>query len=286
MTVSASPAVANHKWTLRRALLVYIPLVVLAMIAVGPLLVLFFNSLKGGQEIMRDPLGLPDTPQLANYAQAWQRGKFMTTMRNSAILTAGSVLGVCAISGLAAYALSRLRVRGASGVVTYLFLATTAPAPLYVIPLFFMWTRLGQINSLSGLIVIYWGILSPFGTLLLRSFMLSLPPELEDAARVDGAGELRVLLQIILPLSWPGFVVVGLITALGSWNEFFFANTFIHSQGLKPVTTSFLAFQHQHSTDWELTSAASVITVLPIVALFLMFQRRFISGMIAGGLKG
>lgn len=271
---------------LRRALLVYAPLVILALIAAGPVLVIIFNSLKTAREIMLDPLGLPDSLQLVNFEQAWKRGNFLTTIRNSAILTVGSVLGVCTISGLAAYALGRLRVRGANGVITYLFLTTTAPAPLFVIPLFFMWTRLGQINSLSGLIIIYWGIMSPFATLLLRSFMLSLPPELEDAARVDGAGELRVLLRIILPLSWPGFVVVGLITALNTWNEFFFANTFIHSQYLKSVTTSFLAFQHQFKTAWELTSAASVITVLPIVLLFLLFQRRFIAGMTAGGLKG
>ena len=216
---------------LRRALLVYAPLVILALIAAGPVLVIIFNSLKTAREIMLDPLGLPDSLQLVNFEQAWKRGNFLTTIRNSAILTVGSVLGVCTISGLAAYALGRLRVRGANGVITYLFLTTTAPAPLFVIPLFFMWTRLGQINSLSGLIIIYWGVMSPFGTLLLRSFMLSLPPELEDAARVDGAGELRVLLRIILPLSWPGFVVVGLITALNTWNEFFLRQH-LHSQSV------------------------------------------------------
>ena len=286
MTVVAKARTRGWEETLRRALLVYAPLVILAVIAAGPVLILIFNSLKGSREIMLDPLGVPNTLHFENYAQAWKRGSFLTTMRNSAFLTTGSVLGVCTICGLAAYALSRLRVRGANGVVTYLFLTTTAPAPLFVIPLFFMWTRLGQINSLTGLIIIYWGVMSPFGTLLLRSFMLSLPPELEDAARVDGASELVVLLRIILPLSWPGFVVVGLITALNTWNEFFFANTFIHSQYLKPVTTSFLAFQHQFKTAWELTSAASVITVLPIVLLFLLFQRRFIAGMTAGGLKG
>ena len=286
MTAAVAAGSVDRSRSLRRALLVYVRLLILAIVALGPVLVLVFNSLKTAREIVQDPLGLPDAPQLANYARAWKQGHFESTMRNSAILTAGSVLGVCVISGLAAYALGRLRVRGSRAVVTYLFLATTAPAPLYVIPLFFMWTRLGQINSLTGLIFIYRGVLSPFGTLLLRSFLLSLPPELEDAARVDGAGELRVLLSIILPLSWPGFVVVDLITALGTWNEFFFANTFIHSQRLKPVTISLLSFQHQFSNDRELTSAASVIAVLPVVALFLLFQRRFIAGMTAGGLKG
>ena len=176
MTAAVAAGSVDRSRSLRRVLLVYVPLLILAIVALGPVLVLVFNSLKTAREIVQDPLGPPDAPQLANYARAWRQGHFESTMRNSAILTAGSVSGVCIISGLAACALGRLRVRGSRAVVTYLFLATTAPAPLYVIPLFFMWTRLGQINSLTGLIIIYRGVLSPFGTLLLRSFLLSLPP--------------------------------------------------------------------------------------------------------------
>ena len=153
-------------------------------------------------------------------------------------------------------------------------------------PLFFLWSTLQLTNTLFGLIVIYWAIFSPFATLLLRSYLVALPRGFEDAARVDGASELQVLTRVVLPLSWPGFLTIALVSGLGAWNEFFFAITFIRDENLKPVTTSFLAFQSNFSRDWGLTSAASILIMLPLVVLFLGLQRRFINGITAGGLKG
>jgi raffinose/stachyose/melibiose transport system permease protein len=115
---------------------------------------------------------------------------------------------------------------------------------------------------------------------------MALPKELEDASRVDGANELQTLLRIVLPLALPGLMVVALVSFLMSWNEFFFAITFIQSDNLKPVTISFLAFQGRFDTNWGLTSAAGIIVILPVVILFLALQRRFISGLTAGALKG
>lgn len=266
--------------------LTYIGLVILAFIALAPLVVLSFNALKNPAEIGRNPLGPPSMPNVANFAQAWEQGQFAITMRNSALITFGTVVGVCIISGLAAYALSRLEVPGSSGVVVYLFVGTTIPGQLFVIPLFFLWVRLGLVDTLIGLIVIYWALFSPFTTLLLRSYMLALPKELEEAARVDGANEMQVLARIVLPLAWPGILVVALVAALMAWNEFFFAITFLQSQELKPVTTSFLAFQSRFSQNWALTSAAAIIVILPTLLLFLVLQRRFIAGLTAGALKG
>ncbi len=266
--------------------LTYLGLAILAFISLAPLVVLAFNSLKDPAEIGRNPLGLPTMPNFGNFAQAWEQGKFEITMRNSAVITLGTVVGVCIISGLAAYALSRLDLPGSSGMVVYLFIGTTIPGQLFVIPLFFLWVRLGLVNTLIGLIIVYWALFTPFTTLLLRSYLLALPRELEEAARVDGAGELQVLTRIVLPLAWPGVLVVALVAALMAWNEFFFAVTMLQSQELKPVTTSFLAFQDRFSQNWALTSAAAIIVILPTVALFLMLQRRFIAGLTAGALKG
>ena len=150
--------------------------------------------------------------------------------------------------GLAAYSLSRLNVKGGTLLIAYLFMGITIPPQLYVIPLFSLWVRFDLIDSRIGLIIIYWAIFSPFATLLLRSYMLSLPRELEDASRVDGANELQTLLRIVLPLALPGLLVVALVSFLMSWNEFFFAITFIQSDELKPVTISFLAFQGRFDT--------------------------------------
>lgn len=266
--------------------LTYVGLAILAFIALAPLFVLAFNALKNPAEIGRNPLGPPSMPNIANFAQAWDQGKFEITMRNSALITLGTVLGVCFISGLAAYALSRLDLPGSSALVVYLFVGTTIPGQLFVIPLFFLWVRLGLVNTLLGLIIVYWALFSPFTTLLLRSYLLALPRELEEAARVDGASELQVLTRIVMPLAWPGMLVVALVAALMAWNEFFFAVTLLQSQELKPVTTSFLAFQDRFSQNWALTSAAAIIVILPTLLLFLILQRRFIAGLTAGALKG
>jgi raffinose/stachyose/melibiose transport system permease protein len=264
----------------------YAILVILALFALGPLVILVFNSLKSKAEIGRNPLGLPLSPVFENFPEAWTQGDFATTMVNSTILTVGTIVGVCIIAGTSAYAMARLNLPGTNAVLLYLFVASAVPFQLFLIPLFFLWSTLDLTNTRFGLILIYWAIFSPLGTLLLRSYLVQLPRDFEDAARIDGANELQVLLRVVLPLSWPGLLTVALVAGLATWNEFFFAITFIQDNNLKPVTTSFLAFQTNFSQDWGLTSAAAIYIILPIVVLFLILQRRFISGLIAGGLKG
>jgi raffinose/stachyose/melibiose transport system permease protein len=264
----------------------YVILVLLALFALGPLVIVVFNSLKSSAEIGRNPLGLPHSPVFENFPAAWTQGDFSTTMVNSTILTVGTVVGVCIIAGTSAYAMARLDLPGTDAVLLYLFVASAVPFQLFLVPLFFLWSILHLTNTRFGLIVIYWAIFSPLATLLLRSYLVGLPRDFEDAARIDGANELQVMLRVVLPLSWPGLLTVALVTGAYAWNEFFFAITFIQDKNLKPVTTSFLAFQSTYSQNWGLTSAAAIYIILPIVVLFLFLQRRFISGLTAGGLKG
>jgi len=264
----------------------YVILSLLALFALGPLVIVVFNSLKSSAEIGRNPLGLPLSPVFENFPAAWTQGDFSTTMVNSTILTVGTVVGVCIIAGTSAYAMARLDLPGTDAVLLYLFVASAVPFQLFLVPLFFLWSILHLTNSRFGLIVIYWAIFSPLATLLLRSYLVGLPRDFEDAARIDGANELQVMLRVVLPLSWPGLLTVALVTGVQAWNEFFFAITFIQDKNLKPVTTSFLAFQSTYSQNWGLTSAAAIYIILPIVVLFLFLQRRFISGLTAGGLKG
>lgn len=262
----------------------YLVLAVLALYAVGPLVVLVFNAFKTNPEIATNPLGPPLRPTFDNIAQAWELGDFATTLRNSAVLAIGTAAGVCLVSYLTAYALARL-IRRPSGMLLYLFVGTAVPTQLFVIPVFFLWTRIQLNNSLFGLMIIYWALFAPFGTLLLRAFLLTLPSELDDAARIDGAGEWGVLTRVILPLAKPGLLVVGLTTGLFAWNEFFFANTLIDVEQYEPIATSLLAFKGQFSRDWGLTSAGCLFMIAPVLVLFLILQRRFISGLTAGSLK-
>ena len=157
---------------------------------------------------------------------------------------------------------------------------------LFMFPLFFMWKQLGLINNLLGVMIIHATRFSTFSTFLLRSYMVSIPRDYDDAALIDGASRFQVFRHVIVPITKPGFLTVGLIMALWSWNEFLIAVTFIHDPNLKPVATSLYAFADRYNRDWALTNAASVLMLLPAIIIFLIFQRQFIEGMTKGGIKG
>jgi raffinose/stachyose/melibiose transport system permease protein len=263
----------------------HVVLLLLLVFALGPLLVLGFNSLKGSAEIGRNPLGPPAAPVWENYPEAWQVGNFSTTTRNSAVLVAGTVLGVLVTGGMTAYSLAKLNLPGSGVFTLYLLVGSSLPIQLFLVPLFFLWRNLGLVNNLFGLIVIYVALNSPFAIFLLRSYMLQLPSDFEDAARIDGASEWEVFRRIVVPLSWPGFLTVGLVVALSVWNEFLLATVFLTNQELFTVVTSYFNFTSRFSREWGLTSAAAVMMILPIIAIFLALQRRFIEGLTQGGLK-
>lgn len=264
----------------------YLVLILLALFALVPVLLLALNSLRTTQEIGTNPFALPESWLFSNYAEAWDQGDFSTTMVNTVILTGGTIIGVVIIGGLAAFSLARFRFPGANALSFYLLVGTSVPALVFMVPLYFMWAQIGLVNSLFGLIIIYVALNSPFATYLLRSFMISIPADYEEAARIDGASDLQVFTQIIVPLAWPGFLTMVLVVGLAVWNEFLFAVTFLQRDELKPIATSVQSFQTRYSRDWGLTSAASMIMVVPIVILFLLLQRQFIEGLTRGGLKG
>ena len=207
-------------------------------------------------------------------------------MRNSFILVSGTVLLTCLIAGLAAYSMARLPLPGANGALVYLLVGTAMPAQLFIVPLFYLWTRLGLYNTYPGLILIYTALFSSFATLLLRSFLLGLPREYEEAARVDGAGELTVLLRVVLPQAWSGLLTVALVTGLATYNEFLFAVTFMQDPDRQPVGIALYSFRQGYLQNQTLISAAGLIMLAPMLILFLLLQRRFTSGLSSSGLTG
>jgi raffinose/stachyose/melibiose transport system permease protein len=264
----------------------YIVLTLLLIFAIGPLLVLAFNSLKTQAELGRNPLGPPQSVMWENFPKAWDMGNFAMTTRNSGILVVGTVIGVLLLGGMAAYSLAKLDLPGSGLLTLYLLIGTSLPIQLYLVPLYFTWNRLGLVNNLFGLVVIYIATNVPFAVFLLRSYMLQLPRDFEDAARVDGAGEWQVFSRIVVPLSWPGFLTVGLVVALSVWNEFLLATVFLTDQDLFTVVTSYNNFAQRFSRDWTMTSAAAIMMILPVIIIFLSLQRRFIEGLTQGGIKG
>lgn len=263
----------------------YAVLIALTLFALAPLYALVVNSFKSRVQIAFSPFGLPTRWLFSNFNIAWERGQFATTLPNSVILAAATIFFVLLFAGLAGFALARLRLRGANYITFYFLVAIAVPPQFYMVPLFFLWRALGMLNTFHGMIIIYVAIFSPFAIYLLRSYMVSIPEEFVDAARIDGAGNWQVFRRLILPLSWPGFLTAGLVVGLSVWNEFLFAQTFMPRPELNTVATSLAAFQQRGGRQWGLTNAASVIMVTPVIVLFLVLQRRFIHGLTQGGLK-
>jgi raffinose/stachyose/melibiose transport system permease protein len=153
------------------------------------------------------------------------------------------------------------------------------------VPLFAIWYHLGLVDTLQGIILIYSAIYMPFGIFLLRSYFVGLPPELSDAALVDGCSDFGVFARIVMPLSWPAFGSVGLIIGVWTWNEFIFAVTFLHTDQSETVAVRFNSFVGQYVSNYAYMAAAGVIMILPAVLAFLSLQRRFIAGLTSGALK-
>lgn len=264
----------------------YLILILLMIFALGPIAILAFNSFKSRTEIGKNPLGLPTSFIWRNYTRAWDVGNYSSTLVNSGILVAVSVVGVLVLGGMAAYSLAKLDLPGSGAVMLYLLIGSSLPLQLFLVPLFFLWRNLGLVNNLFGLAIIYIAINAPLAIFLLRSYMMQLPRDFEDAARVDGASEWRIFTGIVVPLSWPGFLTVGLVVSLAVWNEFLLATVFLTEQHLFTAVTSYYNFQTRFSRDWSLTSAAAMMMIVPVIVIFLSLQRRFIDGLTQGGLKG
>lgn len=263
----------------------HLPLLLLAVFSAGPLLILFSNSLKTRTELGLTPVGLPKDPQFSNFAEAWAQSDFGLHAGNSALLVFCTVFCVLVLAGLAAYSLARLNPPRGGIVLFYMIAVSALPIWLYLVPLYFTWRSLGLIDTFLGLIIIYTAINSPLAIFLLRSFLVGIPREIEEAAVIDGANKFQVLMRIILPISWTGFLTVGLVVAVAVWGEFQIAFVMLQDSNKLPITTSFYRFSESFAQDWSLTSAVAVMAIAPIAILFMIFQRRFTEGLTQGSGK-
>jgi raffinose/stachyose/melibiose transport system permease protein len=264
----------------------YFWLILLGLFAGLPLFVLIFNSVKSGFELGLNPLGFPKVFEWSNYVDAWNQGNLGQGLLNSLFLVSTTIVGVWICAGMAAYTIARLDLPFKRGFSNYFFIVISLPVQLFLVPLFFLWTKIGLVNTLPGLMIIYIAVNTPFATLLLRTFLVGIPRELDEAARIDGANEWQIATRIVLPLARPGFLTVGLVVGLSAYNELLFAVTFISNPADLPIATAFLNFSQGYTQQFGLVNAAGVIMIVPVIVLFLFMQRRFISGLATGGLKG
>jgi len=270
----------------RIAILTHIVLLIVLIFSLYPFILMVMNSFKSSQEINLNPLGVPREWNFDNYFTVWQEGGYARAFFNTLGIMVITIAVVIVVCGCCAYSMSKLKPKGANGVFNYFMFTMSVSISLCLVPLFFVWMRLNLMNSHLGLTLIYIGTNIPFTVIIMRSFFIGIPDEILESARLDGCNELSVLARIAFPIAKPIFLTSALMTALGVWNEFFFANSFIQDDQLRTVATRYLAFTGAYGSEWNKVSTAGVITVLPMVILYLLFQRQFIEGLTAGSLKG
>jgi multiple sugar transport system permease protein len=252
-----------------------------ALVVLLPLIVVFLTSLApSGTTVTLLPT---NSWSLANYREAWQRGKFLLAFANST-LVALAVTGLQIMtSALAGYALARLNFRGRQALLLIVLATLVIPFQLLVIPIFLVlkWGHL--INTYGALI--FPTAANGFGIFLLRQYFLTIPVELEEAAAIDGANRWQILWQIMLPLARPALVTLFLFTFIGEWNDLFKPLVFTTRPELRTVQLALAEFQEQFTNNWPLLMAAVTIATVPVLLLFVLGQRQLIRGIATTGLK-
>lgn len=264
----------------------YLFVSLLAAFQLFPLALVLFNSVRTDADIKTNPIAFPEGFNYQNYIDTWRGGAYGQAFLNSLIVAVCVILAVLVLASACAYALSKLQFRFNGLIVAYFLVAIALPGLLYIVPVYYAFSNLGLTNSLAGIIIVYIANNLPFNILLIRTFMVGIPKELIEAARVDGCGEVQVFARMIIPLSKTILMTVALLVFLSTWNEFMWANTFLAQDAIRTVATRFVKFTSQHAQDLAKVYTASVITLVPVVGLFLAFQKNFIDGLTSGSVKG
>lgn len=261
-------------------------LIFLALICMLPMLMVLINSFKTHVDIIKNPLSIGFSAGFSNYAKAWNDGGFARSIVNSIVYTGSTVIIVLVFATLAAYVISGKKVRGTTVVHSYFLITMTMPVYLFLIPLYRVYAKMGWLGNHVAVAFILAATSLPLGISLLRAFFASIPKELEEAARIDGAGTLQVIRHIILPLLSPGLVTVGIITGLNSWNEFLVSSTFLTGEKNFTAMLSLMSMNGTNTANQGTNMAGTVIIVAPIIIFFLIMQKQFVEGMVSGAVKG
>ncbi|MFB9832741.1 carbohydrate ABC transporter permease [Actinoallomurus acaciae] len=257
---------------------------VYAVAALAPLIIMALGSLRTEQDLATKPLGIPVHPAFENYAKAWSEGGFSSYFVNSIVVTVGAVVLGTGVAVLAAYPLARYRFRGQGLLTAYFLAGLMLPIRLGIVPVFYLLNSIGLIDSRIGLICVYAASGVPFAIFVLTAFFRGLPNELEEAARIDGAGEFRIFAQIMVPMVRPALTTVALFQFIPLWNDFFFPLVLMEDDKYTlPVgLTRFVAeFEAAHAQLY----AGLVITTIPLVLLFLLATKQIVAGLTAGMTK-
>lgn len=257
-----------------------------SLVVLVPVWTMLINSVKPRQEIFRNPFGLPSELTFDGYSSAWLAGRFDLYFRNSLFVTIVSLVLILFIGSLAAYALASWRSRVSTFLYIYFIAGLMIPIRLGTINLFQIIQALGLSNNLWGLVLIYTAMGMPIATFVLTSFVRSVPEELAEAARIDGASEWLIYRAMILPLIRPALATVAIFNIIPIWNDLWFPLILIRTQESRTVTLGVTLLFGQYQTDWTRALSALSLAAIPVLIAYLLMSGQFIKGLTAGALKG
>lgn len=284
MTRRPGPAAARLGESVRTAVL-YALLALLAAAIVLPFLWMVSASLQLDKDVFRFPFRwIPKTFRWRNYLLIWQRIPFLTFILNTFKLTAIITTLQLATSSLAAYAFARLEFKGRDAIFLCYIATIAIPWQVYMVPQFILMRRLGLNDSHLALILLQ--AFTAFGVFLMRQFFIGIPKELSEAARIDGLSDLGIYARIMLPLAKPALATLTIFSFVTVWNDFMGPLIYLSSEKLKTIQLGLRMFIAQYSADYALIMAASLVSLVPVVVLFVSLQRFFVAGVASSGIKG
>lgn len=265
--------------------LIQIILVANSFLMLAPIVLMVFSAFKTNIEIFQHPFALPDFTNFTSIMKIWTQTNFLRYLMNSVIVTGSSIVLVLVLGTMAAYAIARYEFFGASFVLMFFLAGLTLPLKLAIIPLFVLMRDLGILNNQLSLIVVYVAMGLPTTVFIMTGFIRTLPNELEDAARMDGASELRIMWSVMLPLVRPAMVIAAIQNLVPIWNDFFFPLIFIQNDNLKTLPQGLTTFMGEYNSDWGVLFSGLTLSAAPIIILYIVLSRQFINGMTSGAVK-
>jgi raffinose/stachyose/melibiose transport system permease protein len=258
--------------------------VIVCLVMFVPVYLIFINSLKSSAQASTMGIELPTSLHLDNFTTVIEEGKLLRTFLNSMLYSCASTAISTLLASMAAYILSRNKTRTNRFLYFFIIMGIAMPINFFTLTQVMQATRL--INTQSGLVLLYTATQIPFNVFLMYGYVESIPRELDEAAIVDGCGPLRLFFNIIFPLMLPILVTTAVLSFMGTWSEFLFPLYYLNNSNYWPMTLAVYNFFGQYETDWNLVTADILLTILPVIVIYILGQRFIVSGMTAGSVKG
>ncbi|MHB1109973.1 MAG: carbohydrate ABC transporter permease [Devosia sp.] len=290
MTTAGATAMGAHDrrgliGTLGRDGLLQVILVANTFLMLFPIIIMVFSAFKPTMEIFQHPFAPPNFANVSNFVAVWADTNFLRYLGNSFFVTGSAIVLILVLGTMGAYAIARYEFLGSSFVLLFFIAGLTLPLKLAIIPLFILMRDLGILNSPLALICIYTAMGLPSTVFIMTGFLRTLPSELEDAARMDGASELRIMWSVMLPLARPAMVIAAIHNLVPIWNDFFFPLVFIQDDAWKTLPQGLTSFMGEYTTNWGVLFAGLTLSAAPITLIYILLSRQFINGMTQGALK-